>query len=390
MGMNRLCLATGNEWNRMSTRIIKVDTDHPLVTNLAPAIDALRDGGLVAFPTETVYGVACRADLDQSMQRLRAVKQRPANQASTLHVGTPEQVTRYVPHMSTTGTRLMRKSWPGPLTIITQVSDEAIQAVSDQFGQLAADNLYLDGTIGLRCPDDQVAGTILRQMEYPVVMPSANRAGNPPPRDAQDVLKDLNGQIDVLVDAGATRYGKASTIVRLVDNTFEVVREGVLDSRTVTRLATCTILFVCTGNTCRSPMAEGLCRHLLAERLGVDESHLLTSGYRVASAGTFGANGMPATSEAIEAVRQYGVDISTHRSTTLTPNSVNQADIIFALTADHLEHVRLIAPHAADRTTLLDPDGDIPDPIGEAVQKYHQLARHMKDLIDIRVQEILP
>ena len=101
-----------------------------------------------------------------------------------------------------------------------------------------------------------------------MVASSANAAGEPPPRDAQEVLGGLQGRIDLLLDGGTTRFAKGSTIVRVRAAGYSMIREGVLDAGVVQRMAILRILFVCTGNTCRSPMAAGLARKLIAERLG--------------------------------------------------------------------------------------------------------------------------
>ena len=199
--------------------------------------------------------------------------------------------------------------------------------------------MYHEGTIGIRCPDDHVAAGLLNGVSAPVVAGSANPAGKLAPLDADQALEMLDGQVDLVLDAGRTRYGKPSTIVRVNDDGYEILREGVLDERTLRRLTQVTFLLVCTGNTCRSPMAEGLLRHLLAKRLGCSESELAERGYQVESAGTAGFDGMPASQPAVAVPHRRGIDLTGHRAAALTLEIIQRADYILTMTAGHLDVV---------------------------------------------------
>jgi protein-tyrosine phosphatase len=109
---------------------------------------------------------------------------------------------------------------------------------------------------------------MLSAVDSPVVAPSANLAGEPSPRSADEVLGTLEGKIDLLIDSGPTQYGIDSTIVAIDDAGWRIVRKGVYDQRTIKKFLRRKFLFVCTGNTCRSPLAAGLAKKLLADRLG--------------------------------------------------------------------------------------------------------------------------
>jgi protein-tyrosine-phosphatase len=141
-----------------------------------------------------------------------------------------------------------------------------------------------------------------------------------------------------------------------------------------------TVLFVCSGNTCRSPMAASLARKLLAER---------GSSVVVASAGAFTAGGSPATPEAVRAAASLGADLAGHRSRALTRGLLGRADVIFGLTRGHLEAIRGIDPAAADRVYLLDPGGhDVPDPVGGSQALYDQTALRLASMIEARLVEL--
>ena len=336
----------------MATDVIKIGPDFAQGDVIARAAGILSAGGLVAFPTETVYGVGARADLPQAMERLRELKGRSAAKAFTVHIGSREGAVDYAPKMSGLTRRLMRKAWPGPLTLILPVSEEDSPPILEGRDESAREAMYYNGRVGLRCPDDAVAAALLLAVPHPVVAASANLAGNQPPQTGDDVLRELDGRIDLLIDSGRTRYNKASTIVQVNGQNFELVREGVYDARIVERLASLRILFVCSGNTCRSPMAAALAERVLAERLGCHPSDLTARGIVISSAGTSGGYG-GAADHAVTVMARRGLDLSEHASTPLTLERLHQSDYTFAMTRAHRDAIVRMDPTAADRVRLL-------------------------------------
>ncbi len=372
----------------MVTTVIKSDPNGPCTDAVREASEVLRGGGLVAFPTETVYGLGARADHPAAMRRLRAVKTREAGKAFTVHIAAREDARQFVPTFSGMAARLARKAWPGPLTLILTVDDPSSTPVMEGKNGAVAAAMYYDNTIGLRCPDDPLAQGMLRAVAAPVVAASANLAGEPAPFTGHEVLKTLGGAIDLVVDAGRTKYAKPSTIVRVTGSSFEVVREGVYDSGSVARMTTVRLLFVCTGNTCRSPMAARWAQHMLAERLQCRPEDLLDRGVIVTSAGTSGGFG-GASPLALEVMRKRGVDLSDHASTALTPELVHQADYIFAMTRDHRDAILRMNPTAESKTRLLLDDDDVSDPMGGSAENYERCAQTVERGLRARLQEVV-
>ena len=367
----------------MPTDVIKVDRAN--VSQIAAAahkgVLALKKGQLVGFATETVYGVAVLATCDDGLDRLRELKNRPARPFS-LHLGRPGDVHHYLRNLPDAAELLIRRSWPGPVTLVVPAGGQFAD-VRLRRRQGLYERLCHDGLIGLRCPDEPVAQAMLSGVSLPVVAPSANLAGRPSPRSAAEVLEDLDGKIDLLIDSGPTRHGNDSTIVRCDESGWEVLRAGVYDEDSIRRMLTRTYLFVCTGNTCRSPMAAGLARKILAERLGCNVGELPRHGVKVLSAGIFAAGGARAAAQAIQAAKAMGADISRHRSRNLTRELIKEADVVFCMTDSHVSQAGLIASEEVHKLRKLDAHGDVPDPVGGSLDVYHAVAGRIEKALRV-------
>ena len=189
-------------------RIFGLQGIAPDATVLREAAAVLQGGGLVAFPTETVYGLGADATNARAIERLNAVKGRPPDKPYSLHIYTAQQVRAYVSSVPPVAERLMAKFWPGPLTLV-----------------LPADR---GGMVGFRLPDHPVALAFLEACGVPVAAPSANRSGAPPPTDAAEVVAALNGDVECVLDAGPTQLGRESTVVEVSGERVEIRREGAL------------------------------------------------------------------------------------------------------------------------------------------------------------------
>ncbi len=371
----------------MDTEVLKLGEGESYWRAIRRAASALASGGLVGFPTETVYGVGANAGSSEAVVRLRQVKQRPANKPFTVHIGRRQDVEQFVPNMSAVARRMVEKGWPGPLTLIFSVGDLSSAPVMTKLGERHSEAVYHNGTVGVRCPDSKHASDLLLETKMPVVAASANVAGHAPPLSAEEALEDLGGQIDMLLDGGTTRYAKPSTVVRLNNDSYELVRSGVLDERTIKRLTTVNFLFVCSGNTCRSPMAASLCRRMLAERLGCPIKELAARGYQVLSAGAYAFEGGRASQDAQNAMRARSLDIGSHATHPLTVELINQADHIFTMTDAHRDKVITMVPSAESRSQRLDANGNIDDPIGSGDKGYSECAERIEAALRIRLEE---
>jgi tRNA threonylcarbamoyl adenosine modification protein (Sua5/YciO/YrdC/YwlC family) len=354
------------------------------------AVRILDNGGLVAIPTETVYGLACRAE-PKTIQRLDEIKARAENKRYSLHIGKAQDIYRYVPHLSARAGALVRKGLPGPITLVCELSKQDLEEQKRKLGQEVFSVLYENGTIGIRCPDNEAAICILSQTVWPIVAPSANPSGQGPATTAQQAIDYFNGQIEMVIDGGteACQYQKNSTVVKLWAAGVEVLREGALSKKDIEHLSTVRILFVCTGNTCRSPMAQALAAKYVANKVGCNVDEIEAFGYIIESSGVCAYDGCPASEQTVTVLQKKGLSLDRHRSRLLTRQNIRQADWIFVMSRYHLDAVIELDKNARERVFLLDPRGDISDPIGLGIQEYQACAERIERAIEERMKNIL-
>lgn len=373
----------------MQTRVLTItDMGGQALAAIKEAAAVVDGGGLVAFPTETVYGIACRVD-GTCLERLNRIKGRPIDRRYTVHIGEKGQVQRFVPHMDLKARKLIERAWPGPLTVVFELEDSDLKRQQTAMSDEVFKSLYRDSSIGIRCPDHPAASALLRSVHCPVVAPSANPSDQPPATDARRVIEYFEGRIDLVLDAGPCRHGQSSTVVQVGPTTLRILREGVLSRQTIKDWTRIRLLFVCTGNTCRSAMAEGLCRCHLAKKLKCRVDDLEQMGYSIVSAGIADIQGMPASTGALAVCAGKGIDIRSHRSRVLSASLVKDSDLIFVMEQAHREAVLGLHPQAVDRCMLLDPDREILDPIGQPLDVFHRCAQQIQVALEKRVGELV-
>ncbi len=357
------------------------------------AVQALADGKLVAFPTETVYGIAADARSESAVARLLSIKGRRPGQPLTLAVKSAEEALEFCAEVSPVGQRLGRRCWPGPLTLVLKGSHprSPLSLLPAAVRQAVAPAEF----VGLRVPDHRFLLETLRLLAAPVTLTSANRSGQSDAASAEEVVEALGDDVDLVLSDGRSKYAQPSSVVRVQGRALEVLRRGVLSEMALQRFASLIVLLVCTGNTCRSPMAQVMFQRRVAETLQCDIADLPNRGVMVISAGVSAAAGTPASESAIQAMRLRGLDLSNHESRPVSDALVRFADLVLTMTRGHRHAVLEHWPAAAGKIQLLCRDGrDVADPIGGDVAEYErcaaQIEAHLPDWISQLDLDTLP
>jgi protein-tyrosine phosphatase len=372
----------------METRVVKLDAAEVDAVEIKEAAALVDAGGLLAFATETVYGIACRVKTD-SLAKLDRLKGRDHTKHYTLHIGQKSELDKYVPTIGLRAEKLIKNAWPGPLTIVFELDKKDIDKQQEKLEREVFEGLYKDNSLGIRCPDSPIAAMLLQTTSNPVVAPSANITGQAPAVDADQVLAQLSGQIELLLDTGPCRYKKSSTVVKIGKKGLEILRPGVYSRAELEALSQVQFLFVCTGNTCRSPMAEGIFRKYLAEKSQCKVDQLDKIGYKVCSAGVINQVGFPASTEAITACAAKGIDIGAHKNKRLSKELIEESDFIFAMERVHQEQTIALSPNAVNKCLLLAGDEEIHDPIGRPQKFFDSCAERIEKAVKIKISELV-
>lgn len=245
--------------------------------DVARAATVLRDGGLVAFPTETVYGLGCDAESPAALRRLFAVKRRPIEHPVIVHLAGAEALESFVTEVPSTARALVDAFWPGPLTIVLRRS-----------GRIPDEVTGGRDTLGLRVPDQPVARALLGAFGGAIAAPSANRFGKVSPTTAADVRADLGDDVDLILDGGPCRVGIESTIVDCTGAAPAILRLGGVAQAGIEDVVGASVELRIAGTTAAPGTLPGhyapAARVMVVERrvVSLQASSLLASGDRVA------------------------------------------------------------------------------------------------------------
>ncbi|OQA40105.1 MAG: Threonylcarbamoyl-AMP synthase [Candidatus Omnitrophica bacterium ADurb.Bin314] len=346
--------------------IIKLDHRDPDNARLKEAVRTCREGKIVGFPTETVYGIGGVRSAPGIDQRLRDIKGRGEQKPFSLHIGDWDMIDR-IGVVQTPAVRFfIRNFWPGPVTLIL--------------------NGTKGGTVGVRFPKNKVARRLICEAGEPFVATSGNKSGMPSPYTAQQVFEQFGNVIDCLIDSGKTEFAHESTVLDLSGEEPVILRKGACASEVEKAVAMVKagcypkkkIIVVCTGNSCRSPMGEGWLKDEL-ERRG------LADLIEVSSCGTNAREGLPAASEAEFVMKNRGVDLSRHKSRLCRVHDIWCADLILVMSACHADSIEELLPGSRAKIRNL----DVGDPIGLGIDIYEKTILELERKMKTNMNEII-
>ncbi|MBU4311973.1 MAG: threonylcarbamoyl-AMP synthase [Candidatus Omnitrophica bacterium] len=199
----------------MKTEIITVNPDNINPVYIKTAAETIKGGGLVAFPTETVYGLGADAFNPKAVAKIFEAKKRPLEDPLIVHIAQKEDLYKLAEDIPDMALRLADEFWPGPLTFVFKKSDMVLDVIT----------AGLD-TVAIRMPANEIALNLIKESKAPIAAPSANLFGRPSPTTAQHVLEDLDGRIDVIIDGGKTTVGVESTVLDLTQDVPSILRPG--------------------------------------------------------------------------------------------------------------------------------------------------------------------
>ena len=351
------------------------------------AVQSVAEGQLVILPTETSYILACSPLHPIAVEQLLQLHQQRLVAEPVLFLRAPSEIRDFVPAPSAVAQRVATRLWPGPL--IMQLALRHPDSLVQRFpGALQEFIAARDGEIGFRVASHPAIREIQKLCPGPLLTGEIASADNRWAFDPQAASSFVGRFAGLIVDDAATSFGEPATVWAVENNHCRILRQGAVQQDDVQRATALIILIVCTGNTCRSPMAQVLLQQKLQQRFAQFFENGPPPAFAL-SAGTNAGNGSAASHEAVQAMKSRGLDLSQHTSRGVTLEILQTADIVLTMTQNHRQALLGRWPQFGPKTMLLSTSGrDVADPYGGSQQVYLAAASEIEHFLDEFIDDL--